>query len=61
MIVRRVTAHNVPDYPCFHKGDGYLMTTTSHYGEYEVWVCADCGLEVPLDTGRVNRLPDLEA
>jgi hypothetical protein len=41
------------NYPCQHNGDGYLTTTDTHYGNYEVWVCGDCSKEVPID-----ELPD---
>jgi hypothetical protein len=35
-----------------------MMTTSSHHGEYDVWVCGDCGVEVPIDMTPTNRLPD---
>jgi len=38
----------MPDPFCPHN-DGYFTEVESHYGTYNAWVCADCGLEVPLD------------
>jgi hypothetical protein len=36
-------------YKCRHEGDGFLSETESHYGTYDIWVCGDCGHEVPID------------
>lgn len=33
---------------CKHR-EGYYITVETHYGVYDAWACADCGLEVPLD------------
>lgn len=46
----------MPNYACQHDGDGFYSETETHYGTYEVWVCADCGHEVPIDRSPNNHL-----
>lgn len=46
----------MPNYACQHDGDGFYSETETHHGEYEVWVCAECGHEVPIDLRAPERL-----
>jgi hypothetical protein len=39
---------------CLHQGEGYFAITETHWGEYKVWTCGDCGLEVPIDKDEQN-------
>nr|BDD45104.1 hypothetical protein 36 [bacterium] len=48
----------MPDYACQHDGDGFYAETETHYGSYEVWVCEDCGHEVPIDLRAPRRQND---
>lgn len=44
------------NYACQHNGDGFYADTETHYGSYEVWICAECGHEVPIDLRAPERV-----